>query len=116
DVGKGTARLSRRAFEALGLTEGDIIEIDGKRVTAAMVLPPYPEDEGLELIRLDGLQRANADVSMGDFVTVKRAELKPAKRITIAPAQKNMRLMGSGEMLRRTLFRRPLVAGDVIST
>ncbi|MBW3627807.1 MAG: CDC48 family AAA ATPase [Gemmatimonadetes bacterium] len=116
DAGKGVARISRKAFEALGLDEGAVISIEGKRATAAMALNPYPEDEGVELVRLDGLQRANADVGMGDYVTVRQAEVRPARRITIAPAQKNVRLSGSPELLRRTLFRRPLMAGDVIST
>jgi transitional endoplasmic reticulum ATPase len=116
DVGRGTARLSHGAMQQLDIREGDVIEIRGKRGTAAIALPPYGEDEGLELIRLDGLQRANADVGMGDFVEVARGETKEARRIVIAPAQKNLRLMGSGDMLRRTLFQRPFVAGDVIST
>ena len=116
DVGTGTARISRKTFQALNLREGQVIEIAGKRNTAAIVLPPYPEDEGLDVIRLDGLQRGNAGVSIGDYVDAKAAEVKPAKRIQLAPAQKNLRLVGSGEMLRRTLFQRPLVSGDVIST
>jgi transitional endoplasmic reticulum ATPase len=116
DVGTGTARISRKTFTALNLREGQVIEIAGKRNTAAIVLPPYPEDEGLDVIRLDGLQRGNAGVSIGDYVDAKRADVKPAKRIQLAPAQKNLRLVGSGEMLRRTLFQRPLVAGDIIST
>jgi transitional endoplasmic reticulum ATPase len=116
DVGKGVARLGRGALERLGIGEGDVVEIAGKRTTAAIALSPYTEDVGLELIRLDGLQRANADVGMGDHVEVRRAEVKPARRISIAPAQKNVRLSGSPELLRRTLFRRPLVAGDVVST
>ncbi len=116
DVGKGVARLGQKAAAALGIREGEIIEIQGKRTTAALALPPYPEDEGLEIIRLDGLQRANATVSIGDAVQVRRADVKPARRITIAPAQQNLRLMGNGDALRRTLFHRPLVAGDVIST
>lgn len=116
DVGTGTARISRKTFQALDLREGQVIEIAGKRNTAAIVLPPYPEDEGLDVIRLDGLQRGNAGVSIGDYVDAKRADVKPAKRIQLAPAQKNLRLVGSGEMLRRTLFQRPLVAGDIIST
>jgi transitional endoplasmic reticulum ATPase len=116
DVGTGTARISRKTFQALNLREGQVIEIAGKRNTAAIVLPPYPEDEGLDVIRLDGLQRGNAGVSIGDYVDAKRADVKPAKRIQLAPAQKNLRLVGSGEMLRRTLFQRPLVAGDIIST
>ena len=116
DVGTGTARLSRKAMEQAGLREGDVVELAGKRTTAAIVLPPYPEDEGLDVIRLDGLQRGNAGVSIGDSVKIAHGETRPARRIQLAPAQKNLRLVGSGEMLRRTLFQRPLVAGDIIST
>jgi transitional endoplasmic reticulum ATPase len=116
DVGTGTARISRKGLEAVGARDGQVIEIIGKRGTAAIALPPYPEDEGLDVIRLDGLQRGNAGVSIGDQVEVRPADVKPARRVQLAPAQKNLRLVGSGEMLRRTLFSRPLVAGDVIST
>jgi transitional endoplasmic reticulum ATPase len=116
DVGTGTARLSRKSMQHLGIREGDVIAIQGKRETAALALPPYAEDEGLDVVRLDGLQRGNAGVSIGDHVGVRTADTKPARRIQFAPAQKNLRLVGSGEMLRRTLFQRPLVAGDIIST
>jgi len=57
DVGRGIARLDQGALQELGLREGDIIEIVGKRSTAAIALPPYPEDKGLRLIRLDGFER-----------------------------------------------------------
>lgn len=116
DVGTGTARMSRKAMQAIGVHDGQVVEIAGKRSTAAIALPPYPEDEGLDVIRLDGMQRGNSGVSIGDLVEVRAAEARPAKRIQLAPAQKNLRLVGSGDMLRRTLFQRPLVAGDVIST
>src|SRR5690606_41620794 len=36
DSGKGVARLSQRAFDALGINEGEIIAIQGKRLTAAL--------------------------------------------------------------------------------
>jgi len=116
DVGTGTVRVGRNALEAIGAREGDVIEIRGKRSTAALALRPYSEDEGLEVVRLDGLQRGNAGVSIGDHTEIQKADAKPARRIQLAPAQKNLRLVGSGDMLRRTLFQRPLVAGDVIST
>src|SRR5690349_666149 len=116
DVGTGTTRVSHKTMQRLGLREGDVLELSGKRATAAIALPPYPEDEGLEVIRLDGLQRGNAGISIGDSIDVKKADPKPARRVQLAPAQKNLRLVGSGEMLRRTLFQRPLAAGDVIST
>ncbi|MGI6209894.1 MAG: CDC48 family AAA ATPase, partial [Anaerolineae bacterium] len=116
DVGKGVARVAADTLTSLGIQGGQIIEIVGKRTTAAIALPPYPEDQGLNIIRLDGLQRANAGVSIGDQVELRRAEVSPARRVTLAPAQKNLRLSGTGEALRRTLHQRPLVAGDVIST
>ena len=116
DVGKGLARISRKAVKALDLGPGDVLELVGQRHTAVIAAPPYPEDEDLEIIRLDGLQRANAGVSAGERIDVRRAQARPATRVTLAPAQKNLRLTGSGEALRRTFMGRPLVAGDVVST
>ncbi len=116
DVGTGTARLSRKALGAVGAHEGDVVEIRGKRLTAAMALASYAEDEGLDVVRLDGLQRANAGVSIGDHLEARRAIPRPARRVQLAPAQRNLRLVGSGDTLRKTLLQRPLVSGDVIST
>ncbi len=116
DAGRGVARIDPTTMEKLGVREGDPIEITGKRTTAAVAVSPYPEDEGLTLIRLDGLLRGNAGAGSGDYVSVGKAEAKPARRITVAPAQKNLRLHGSGEALKRTFNRRPFVAGDVVST
>jgi transitional endoplasmic reticulum ATPase len=100
----------------LGVNEGDVVEIVGKRSTAARVIRPYDEDEGVGIIRLDGLQRANAGVGSGDFVEVRKASSKPATRIVFAPAQPNVRLQGSSEALKRTFAGRPVVEGDVVST
>ncbi|HEX6740974.1 MAG TPA: AAA family ATPase, partial [Sphingomicrobium sp.] len=62
DSGRGLARLPDSLMDDLGLTEGEVIEIVGKRTTAARAIRPYGEDEGIDIVRLDGLQRANAGV------------------------------------------------------
>ena len=116
ESGNGFARLPRSAMSALGVTEGDVIEIEGKRATAARVQAPYSEDEGLDVIRLDGLQRANAEVGSGDHVQVRKAQSKPAQRVVFAPAQREMRLQGPGQALKRNFFGRSLVAGDIVAT
>jgi transitional endoplasmic reticulum ATPase len=100
DSGRGLARLSRATMNALGLKEGDVVEIVGKRSTPARAVTPYVEDEGLDILRLDGLQRANAGVGSGDFVEVLRAESRPAQRVVFAPAQQNLRLEGSTQALK----------------
>ena len=116
DSGRGFARLSEALMDALGIREGDVIEIVGKRSTAAVALRPYGEDEGIDIVRLDGLQRANAGVGSGDFVDVRKGESKAATRVVFAPAQPNIRLQGSAEALKRSFARRPLTEGDTVAT
>ena len=116
DSGRGLAHVPRALMAALGLTEGDVIEIVGKQSTPARAVLPYPEDEGLDLLRIDGLQRANAGVGSGDFVEVRKADSKPAARVVFAPAQQNLRLQGSSSALRRTFYGRPLAQGNVVAT
>jgi transitional endoplasmic reticulum ATPase len=116
ESGNGIARMPKSAMSALGVIEGDIVEITGKRVTAARAVLAYPEDEGLEVIRLDGLQRGNAEVGSGDHVLVKSAESRPAQRVVFAPAQREMRLQGPAQALKRNFFGRPLLAGDLVAT
>src|SRR5437868_6577477 len=116
DSGRGIARLPRATMAELGLAEGDVIELVGKRTTPARAVGPYPEDEGLEIIRLDGLQRANAEIGSGDYVEIRRADSKPATRVVFAPAQRNLRLQGSAHALKRSFGMKPLTAGDVVAT
>ena len=116
ESGQGIARLPKSAMGALGITEGDVVEIEGKRVTAARAVLAYAEDEGLDVIRLDGLQRANAEVGGGDHVQVRKGESRPAQRVVFAPAQREMKLQGPGEALKRNFFGRPLLAGDLVAT
>jgi len=116
DSGRGLARIPRTMMNALGLTEGDVVEIIGKRSTPARAVLPYPEDEGLDILRLDGLQRANAGVGSGDYVEIHKAESKPAQRVVFAPAQQNLRLQGSSQALKRSFGMRPLTAGDIVAT
>src|SRR3569623_1671881 len=107
DSGRGLAHIPRAMMAALGLTEGDVIEIVGKETTVARAVAPYAEDEGLEIIRIDGLQRANAGAGSGDFVAIRRAESKPAPRVVFAPAQQNLRQQRSSTALKRTFLGRP---------
>ncbi len=116
DSGRGIAHLPRAVMARLGLGDGDVVEIVGKKTTPARSVGPYAEDEGLEIVRLDGLQRVNAGVGSGDFVELRRGESKAATRVVFAPAQQNLRLQGSTNALKRTFFNRPLCQGDVVAT
>ncbi|WP_324829154.1 CDC48 family AAA ATPase [Qipengyuania zhejiangensis] len=116
ESGQGIARMPRSAFQALGITEGDVVEITGKRSTAAVAMAAYDEDQTLDVVRLDGLQRGNAEVGSGEHVKIAVAQSRPATRVVFAPAQREMRLQGPAQALKRNFFRKPLVAGDLVAT
>ena len=116
ESGQGIARMPRSAFQELGITEGDVVEITGKRSTPAIAMAAYSEDEALDVVRLDGLQRGNAEVGSGEHVMITGAQSRPATRVVFAPAQREMRLQGPGQALKRNFFRRPLMAGDIVAT
>lgn len=116
DVSRGIIRMDTAAMDALDLTSGDIVEIEGKKVTAAIVWPSHPQDFGLDIIRMDGLIRQNSDTSLGDKVKVRKAKPLPAKEIIIAPTMHEIKF---GEdfatHVKQRMIGRPLVKGDKIS-
>jgi transitional endoplasmic reticulum ATPase len=116
ESGRGIARLPRSAFQALGITEGDVVEVTGKRTTAAIAMSAYDEDQSIEVVRLDGLQRGNAEAGSGEHVKLRAADSRPATRVVFAPAQREMRLQGPTLALKRNFFKKPLVAGDLVAT
>ncbi len=113
DVGRSLARIDPEAMEKLGLNIGDIILIEGKKVTAARVWPSHPEDYGKGIIRIDGFIRKNAGVAIDDIVRVRKARYKPASKVVLAPTEP-LRLIGGEEYLKELLLERPLTRGDKI--
>jgi transitional endoplasmic reticulum ATPase len=65
DIGRKIARVDSIGMKELELSPGDLIEITGRRSTVAIVWPPYKEDDGQGIIRIDGEIRRNAGTSVG---------------------------------------------------
>ncbi|WP_297497014.1 AAA family ATPase, partial [Thermococcus sp.] len=114
DVGRGIVRIDRRAMREIGVQTGDVIEIIGTKNTAAVVWPAYPEDEELDIIRMDGTIRKNAGVGLGDEVSVRKAEVREAKKITVAPTEPIRFGRDFVEWFHERLIGRPVVRGDYI--
>ena len=84
DVGKKKAILDRMSMEKLGVTDGDIIEIAGKKITAVSVYGYEDKNKKNSCIHVDGQTRQNAAVSLNDYVLVKKIDPKPAERIILS--------------------------------
>ena len=114
DYGRGIARIDTRTMKEIGVREGDVVEIEGKRVTPAIVVRAYPADVGLNIIRIDGLVRRNAKTGIGEYVKVRRAEPKEAKRVVFAPAEKGIILRVSPNLIKQNMYLRPVKKGDIV--
>ncbi len=114
DAYKGIARIDSEIMRELEIRRGDIVIIKGNRETVAIADRAYPADVGEGIIRIDGILRKNARASIGETVRISKAEVKEAKKITIAPAQKGIMVQADSENLRRGLLGRAVVKGDLV--
>ena len=116
DVGKGIVRIGEDFLARIGARPLDVVELTGTRPTAALAVSAYSQDQGLDMIRMDGLIRSNAGTSIGQYVEVKKAAWSEAKHVTLAPVTQGMQIFAPGDVLTRVFNGRPLIKGDVIST
>jgi len=114
DVGHGKVRMDNDTMQNLGITAGDFVEIHGKKMTVAIAWPAYAEDQGQEIIRMDGLLRRNAGVALNEYVSVRKADVKEAQSIIFAPT--DVRLSVDDEFIsfvRRRFMDLPFIEGDM---
>ncbi len=115
DVNKGIVRIDSNFMRELDARPGDIIEIEGERLTVGIVDRAYPGDIGLSIIRMDGIIRRNAKTGIGETVRVGKAGIKEAKKVIISPAKKGILIRASSEIFKQGLLGRAVVKGDIVS-
>lgn len=115
DVNKGITRIDSSLMRQTGVRPGDVIEIEGERKSVAIVDRAYPGDLGLNIIRMDGIIRRNAKTGIGEIVKIRKADIKEAKKIIIAPARKGIIVRASSNTFKQGLLGRAIVKGDIVS-
>ncbi|MEM3807806.1 MAG: CDC48 family AAA ATPase [Nitrososphaerota archaeon] len=114
DVGYGIARIDRDVGASAGLSTGDIIEIKGKKLAAATLWLGYLEDEK-DIIRIDGYIRSNAGVSLNDYVIVRKANVKEAQMVVLAPVNNSIKPDENfTKLVKSRLIEYPIVQKNVV--
>jgi transitional endoplasmic reticulum ATPase len=117
DFGRGIARIDPQNMKKMDVQTGDVIQITGKKRTAAKVMPTYPENRGKDLVQIDGIIRNNAFVGIGDSVCIGKIDAEKAEKIVLAPLEQDqpwLRGEKNTEHVRRLLEGLPLVEGDQV--
>ncbi|NQV09494.1 AAA family ATPase, partial [Candidatus Woesearchaeota archaeon] len=115
DVNKGIVRVDSSYMNEIGVKPGDIVVIKGERETVAIVDRAYPGDIGLNIIRMDGIVRRNAQTGIGEMIIINKAEIMEAKKVIIAPAKKGITIKASPNIFKQGLLGRALMKGDIVS-
>jgi transitional endoplasmic reticulum ATPase len=116
DVGKGIIRIGEEFLARIGARPLDVVEVLGSRPTAALAVNAYSADQGIDMVRMDGLIRSNAGTSIGQYVEVNKAVWNEAKHVTLAPVTQGMQIFAPGDVLTKVFNGRPVMRGDIIST
>ncbi len=118
DIGRSRARLGAKTRMELDVDVGDVVKIEGEKETVAKVFSLSTQNEGKEIIRIDGLVRKNAKVSIGDKVKVTKISVQEAQKVVIAPIIEEGNRLKFGEgidsYVKKRLLKRPMIAGDAI--
>ena len=114
EAGRGIVRIDSNTMSKLGIKEGDVLEIEGVKKTAAIAVRAYPADAGLNIVRMDGITRRNANSGVGEFVKIRKAEVKEARSVSIAPAEKGIIIHISPDLIKQNIYMRPVTKGDII--
>jgi len=113
-AGRDLAAIDRAAMAEMDLENGDYIVIEGDGRAVARVYPGYPEDEGKGVVRIDGRLRQEADIGIDDHVSVEKADVNPATRVSVALPQ-NLQIRGNvGPHIRKKLSGHAVTQGQTV--
>ncbi|MDD3378879.1 MAG: CDC48 family AAA ATPase [Candidatus Methanomethylophilaceae archaeon] len=113
EAGYGRARMDSASRSTLGIDLGDVVEIIGKKSVVAKVFKGDLEDENSKIIRIDGLTRTSAGVSIDETVKIRKCLPVRAEKITLAPNIPDGKIIkfeeGIENVFRNGLMGRPLI-------
>jgi transitional endoplasmic reticulum ATPase len=114
-VGRGVARIDPGDMARLDCQPGDIVMISGARTTAAKVVPTAIMDRGQQIIQMDSQVRQNSASGLGEHVTVHKAIVKHAEKVTLLPLSGGAPIQESDlQYIARYLVGLPVVIGDLL--
>ena len=115
DIGRNIIRIDPETMEKLDIQTGDVIALNGKKESAGISWPSYPQDNGLGIVRIDSRLRKNTGTSIDDSIEIRKVDAKIAQNIVIAPASVKIRTNPRFEsFVKRKLNNYPVTIDDII--
>ncbi|MFH0966518.1 MAG: AAA family ATPase, partial [Methanobacteriota archaeon] len=113
DAGKGIARLHQAVLRALGIVNGEFIELLGSKRAVAVAWCTQNAGHGRNEIAIDGEIRSNAGCGIDDKVLVRRVLAHDLKSIILQPVT-GVTLNNPEILLAKKLRGRPVLEGQTV--
>ncbi len=112
-VGKGIAVVDPKTVQDNNWEAGQIIELVGNRKSHVKLWPGSAEDYGTGIIKIDGITRQNIGSGIGEKISVKKVDAKPAEQVVISPIEK-LSAEGLQEYMQANYIGHVLTTGDTL--
>jgi len=115
DINRNIVRIDQKTMEKLNIQTGDVIEVIGKKNSAGIAWPSYPQDNGLGIVRIDSRLQKNTGTRIDDTLEIRKVKEEPAQNIVLAPSSVKIRNNPRFEsFVKRKLNNLPVTVDDYI--
>ncbi len=115
DIGRNIVRIDPKTMEKLKIQTGDVIAVKGKKQSAGIAWPSYPQDNGLGIVRVDSRLQKNTGTRIDDTIEIQKVKTDVAQNVVLAPSNfpiKNNPRFES--FVKRKLNNYPITLDDYI--
>ncbi|MBM4102170.1 MAG: hypothetical protein FJ256_07930 [Phycisphaerae bacterium] len=106
-------RMDKESLSGIGASTGDVVQLLGKKTTAAICLPLFSSDDKKKIIGMGHLVRKNSGVDLGDTIEVRKIVPRPAKIISIRTLDNSE--PENLQYITEDLANTPVTIGDILS-
>ncbi len=115
DIGRNIIRIDPNTMEKLNIQTGDFIEVIGKKQSAGISWPSYPQDNGLGIVRIDSRLQKNTGTRIDDTLEIRKVKAEVAQNVVLAPSSVKIRNNPRFEsFVKRKLNNYPITIDDYI--
>jgi len=115
DIGRNIIRIDPKTMEKLSIQTGDVIEVVGKKQSAGIAWPSYPQDNGLGIVRVDSRLQKNTGTRIDDTLEIRKVKTEVAQNVVLAPSSVKIRNNPRFEsFVKRKLNNYPITVDDFI--
>jgi transitional endoplasmic reticulum ATPase len=86
DIGRNIVRIDPKTMEKLKIQTGDVISVFGKKESAGIAWPSYPQDNGLGIVRIDSRIQKNTGTRIDDTIEIRKINAEVAQHVVLAPS------------------------------